>query len=140
MSSNEGLKTAGPVIAGEHIAKVTTVTTDDTAGVVTYTAAELIGGLILRDPNGGARSDVTPDADEIWNALKVMGQDLPAGISFEFTIKNTANGAETITVTAGSNVTLEGTMTIAQNNSKRFLVVCNARDDVDIYSLGTVVH
>lgn len=118
----------------------TVVTTDATAGARTYTAAELVGGLILRDPTGGNRSDVTPTAALIVAAIPAC----IVGSSFEFTIRNTADAAETITVTAGASVTLSGTMTIAQNNSKRFLAVVTnatgAAEAVTIYSLGTVVH
>jgi hypothetical protein len=118
----------------------TTVSTVSTAGAATYTIDQLLGGLILRDPAGGARNDVTPTA-----ALIVAG--LPGavvGSSFEFTIRNDADEDETITVTAGAGVTLSGTMTIAQNNSKRFLCrvdnVTAAAEAVTLYSLGTVVH
>jgi hypothetical protein len=118
----------------------TTVTTDVTAGAHTYTIAELLGGLILRDPTGGARSDVSPTA-----ALIVAGvAGAIVGTSFEFTIRNTADAAETITLTAGAGVTLSGTMTIAQNNSKRFLArldnIGAGTEAVTIYSLGTIVH
>jgi len=112
------------------------VTTINTAGAATYTAAQLLGGLILRDPAGGARSDVSPTAALIIAAITQAG----VGNSFEFTIRNTADAAETITVTAGTGVTLSGTMTIAQNNSKRFLAVVTASTTVTIYSLGTIVH
>src|SRR5690242_6722136 len=116
-----------------------TVTTDTTAGALTYTAAMLLGGLILRDPNGAGRSDVTPTAAQILAALEGKAT---VGQGFEFTIRNTADAAETITVTAGTGVTLSGTMTIAQNNSKRFLAVITgiSTPAVTIYSLGTVVH
>lgn len=118
----------------------TTVTTDATAGAKTYSAAELIGGLILRDPNGGARNDVTPTAAQIVAGFAGG----IAGSSFEFTIRNTADANETITITAGAGVTLSGTMTIAQNNSKRFLCrldnVDSGTEAVTIYSLGTAVH
>ena len=118
----------------------TTVTTDATAGVKTYTAAELVGGLILRDPSGAGRSDVTPSAAAIVAAIA----GAVVGSSFEFTIRNTADAAETITITAGAGITLNGTMTIAQNNSKRFLAVAtnvtSSSEAVTIYSLGTVVH
>lgn len=113
-----------------------TVTTEATADNVTYTAAELLGGLILRDPAGGARSDVSPTAALIIAAITQAG----AGNAFDFTIRNTADAAETITLTAGTGVTLSGTMTIAQNNSKRFLCLVTAATTVTIYSLGTVVH
>jgi hypothetical protein len=115
-----------------------TITTDATEGARTYTIAELLGGLILRDPAGGARSDVTPTA-----ALIVAGiAGCVVGSSFEFTIRNTADASEVLTLTAGANVTLSGTMTIAQNNSRRFLAVVENVDTaaVTIYSLGTVVH
>jgi hypothetical protein len=96
----------------------------------------LLGGFILRDPNGGARSDVTPTAALIIAALK----NAQVGDSFEFTIRNTADASEVITVTEGVGVTLSGTMTIAQNSSKRFLALVTSSTAVTIYSLGTVVH
>lgn len=118
----------------------TTVTTDATVGNRTYTAAELLGGMILRDPAGANRADVSPTA-----ALLVAGfSGAVVGSSFEFTIRNTADAEETITLTAGDGVTLSGTMTIAQNNSKRFLAVFTnvgaGTEAVTIYSLGTIVH
>lgn len=133
----------GDIIPVRIIPKVTlrpiaTVTTDATAGARTYTAAELLGGLILRDPAGGARSDVTPTATLIVGAIP----NCAVGTSFEFTIRNTADAAETITVTAGTDVTLSGTMTIDQNNTKRFVAVVTdvGTPAVTVYSLGTVVH
>lgn len=124
--------------ASNYLSKKVTVTTKSTAGAVTYTAAEILGGLILRDPAGAGRSDVTPTAAELYaelgSSVKFTGQ------SFEFTIRNTADAAETITLTAGTGVTLSGTMTIAQNNSKRFMVVFTSTSACTIYSLGTVVH
>ncbi len=138
----------GSVLLVGHVPGITqtgwfhiTALTDATAGAKTYTAANLIGGLILRDPNGDNRADVTPTAAQIVAGFAggIVGS------SFEFTIRNTANAAETITLTAGDGgVTLSGTMTIAQNNSKRFLCVLDniggGTEAVTIYSLGTVVH
>ena len=121
----------------QGVTKLTTVSTISTAGAATYTAAQLLGGMIIRDPAGAARSDVTPTAALIIAALPQGGI---AGQSFEFTIRNAADADETITVTAGTDVTLSGTMTIAQNNSKRFLCVVTSATEVTIYSLGTVVH
>ena len=89
----------------------------DTAGVIAYTIAQLLTGLILRDPNGAGRADTAPTA-----VLIVAGIKQPwIGCSFEFTIRNTANGNETITLTTAIGITLSGTMTLAQHNSKRFL-------------------
>lgn len=115
------------------------VSTISTAGAVTFTAAQIIGGLILRDPAGGARADLLPTAALIVAAL---GPYAKIGDGFEFTIRNTADAGETITVTTATGLTLSGTMTIAQNNSKRFLAVVTAigTPTVTVYSLGTVVH
>lgn len=125
-----------PVVDGNGIVMpLQTVTTKTTASAVTYTAAEFLGGLILRDPNGAGRSDVTPTAALLIAAMPGVA----VGNSFRFVIRNTADAAETITLTAGSNVTLSGTMTIAQNNSKEFLAVVTSTSAVTIYSLGTVV-
>lgn len=124
---------------GRVLEGAVTVSTVTTAGVVTYTAAQLLGGLILRDPNGAGRSDVTPTAA----LLKAAFPGVNTGTAFEFTIRNTADAAETITITAGTGVTLSGTMTIAQNNSKRFLLQftnTGSTPTATLYSLGTVVH
>lgn len=132
---------AGVAAGSDYFTKLTTVTTKTTGAAVTFTAAELLGGLILRDPNGGNRADKVPTAAQIYAAL-----DAPeVGTSFEFTIRNTtdAGSGETITLTAdtGATVTLSGTMTIARLQSKRFRAVVTAHTPtVTIYSLGTAVH
>jgi hypothetical protein len=70
-------------------------------------------------------------------------QGAMVGLSFVATIKNTADAAETITITAGTGVTLNGTMTIAQSNLKQFLVyltnVTPGSEAATVFSLGTVV-
>jgi hypothetical protein len=129
---------SGQLMVDDELFSKSTPATITTAGNVTYTAAQLLGRLILRDPAGAARSDVTPTAALIVAAIKHCN----IGSSFEFTVHNDADADETITVTAGTGVTLIGTMTIAQNNSKRFLarVTAVASPAVTIYSLGTAVH
>lgn len=123
-----GANVAGPLV------KKTTVTTTDTDAAVTYTAAEILGGLILRDPVGSARADLFPTAASIIAAIP----NCQTGDSFEVHIRNTADGAETITMTTNTGLTLSGTMTIAQNNAKSFKVVVTSATTVSIYSLGTV--
>jgi len=132
------LMTATFPAINDAVASSTVVTTDATEGARTYTAAELVGGMILRDCAGGSRSDVAPTGTAIVAAIA----GCIIGSSFKFTIRNTSDAAETITLTTGTDVTLSGTMTIAQNNSKRFLVVVTSvtSHTATIYSLGTVVH
>jgi hypothetical protein len=131
----------GPLPAITQVAwQRATVTTKTTAGAVTFSIAELLGGLILRDPNGAARADVVPAPADIVAGIA----GCVVGSAFEFTIRNTADAAETITMTASGLSTISGTATIAQNNSKRFLAVVtdigSGTEAVVFYSLGTVVH
>ena len=117
----------------------TTVTTEATAAAVTYTAAQLKGGLILRNTNGASRSDLFPTAANIVAAIPgaFVGQ------TFEVNIRNTAGAAETITMTTNTGLTLSGTMTITQLHQKPFLVrltnVTAGAEAATIYSMGTLV-
>jgi hypothetical protein len=97
-----------------------TVTDDTTAGANTWTIADLKGGFLTRDPAGADRSDVLPTA-----ALVVAGITACAvGSSVRFHIKNTADGEETITLTAGSGGTLSPTtIKIGRGQTKEFLLV-----------------
>lgn len=117
-----------------------TVATDSTAGNITMTVAQTLkAGLLLRNTNGASRTDTLPTATLIKEAIP----GVRVGSAFEFTIRNTAGAAETITVAAGTGGTMTGTATIAQNNSKRFLLVMTAvgaTPTYDVHSLGTVVH
>lgn len=112
--------------------------TDATAAAITMTAAQVLSGLILRDPNGAGRADLLPTVAALVAGLR-NPRDL-SGASFEFTIRNTADAAETITVTTNTGWTLSGTMTIAQNNSKTFRVVFTSNTAATLYSIGTFVH
>jgi hypothetical protein len=112
-------------------------TTVSTAGAVTYTAAQLKTGLILRDPNGAGRADLFPTAADLLAAVP----GAVVGTTFRVTIRNTADAAETITMTTNTGLTLSGTMTIAQNAQKEFLInftnVTSASEAVTIYSMGS---
>jgi hypothetical protein len=119
-------------IAHVPVAQKTTVTTDATAAAITYTPAQLLGGLILRDCAGAGRADLVPTGALMIAAMPgaFVGQ------SFDFTIRNTSAGATTITVTtAASGSTLSGTMTVAQNNSRAFRVVVTAIGTSPTYTL-----
>ena len=121
-----------------RISKTTTVTTVTTAGAATYTAAQMWGGFIARDPAGASRSDVTDTAANLVAAV----QDAEVGSSFEFFIDNTADAEEVITVTAGTGVTLSGTMTIGRDDGRNFLAVftnvTGSSEAVTVYDKGAV--
>jgi hypothetical protein len=114
------------------------VSTLSPAAAHTYTTDEILGGLILRDTNGAGRTDVLPTAALLVAAI----QGAMVGTSFEFHIRNTADAAETLTISAGTGGTTSGTMTIAQNNAKTFRVVLTnvgiGSEAYTVYSLGTV--
>lgn len=95
------------------------VTSDATVGARTYTAAEIMGGIIVRDPNGAGRTDVFPTA-----ALLVAACVSPRiGDVLECLIINGADAAEAITLSAGTGGSFDTNQTaasrvIAQNSSK----------------------
>lgn len=125
---------SGPGSFGTYPATVATATT------VTLTAGQVLGGLILEDPAGGAVTATLPTA-------VLMIQAVPGatvGTSFYFTVRNTADASETITVAGGTGGTISGTATIAQSNSKlflfRFTAVDSGNEAYTVYSVGTFVH
>lgn len=97
-------------------------TSINTAGNATYTAAQLLTGMILRDANGGNRTDVLPTAALL---VAAMGQSAIVGASFDFLIVNTSGAANTVQITMGSGGASGGgavLSTIAQSTSRWFTV------------------
>ena len=135
-ASGETITGSDLVVQG-RIAKTTTISTVGSAANVVYTAAQMWGGLIARDPSGSDRSDTTDTAANIVSGI--TGAEV--GSSFKFSIDNTANADETITVSGGSGVTLSGVMTIAQNETRSFMAVCTnitgSSEAVTLYDLGS---
>ena len=131
---------SGVLTGGGLVSRLMTVTTEATAAAVTYSAAALAGGLILRNTNGANRADLVPTAANLLAAIP----GAQVGQAVEFAIRNTAGAAETITLTTNTGMTMSGTMTIAQNNTKKFVAVFTnvtaASEAATVYSLGTVVH
>jgi hypothetical protein len=106
------------VLAKSFISRPT-VTSDATAGARTYTAAEILGGIIVRDCAGAGRSDVLPTA-----ALLVAAMEKPRiGDVLRVYIVNGSDAAEAITIGAGTGGTFNANQTatsrvIPQNASK----------------------
>ena len=97
-------------------AKSTTVLA--TAAADTYTADFMVGGVIERDPNGADRNDVTDTAANIVAAVA----DAAVGSSFEFSIENTADADERITLSPGPGVTTDP-VSIKRGEIARCLVI-----------------
>lgn len=94
-----------------------------TAGAVTLTAAEVIGGIVVADPNGAGRTYTLPTA-----ALLVAALQAPqVGDIIRCKVINGADAAETITLQEGTGGTWDANQTsasrvIAQLNSKDVLI------------------
>lgn len=90
-----------------------------TASNVTYTIAQLMRWIIVRDPNGADRTDVLPTA-----ALIVAGiPGLKLNDYIQFKLINGADAAESVILTAGTGGAFDanqaaGSAVVSQNQSK----------------------
>lgn len=126
----------GDMTVQGRVAETTTLTTINTAGNVTYSAAQMFSGIITRDPNGASRTDTTATAAQI-----VAEMNNPVvGSSFHFTLDNSADAEETVTILTGSGVTIEGSASVDQGGHRTYnVVVTNATassEAVTMYDLG----
>lgn len=112
-----------------------TPTTITTAGAATYTAANLASGMILRDPNGAGRTDLTDTAALIIAGTPALSAD---GDTLRCYLINTADAAETITLgSAALGVTYQNAaLTIAQNECATLLIRRTSSTAVTIHILA----
>ena len=149
VSSHFGL--AEPRLQSLTFPMVTNVTGLADANV-TYTPAQLMGGLITRSISA-ARTDTLPSAaamvEAVQGAQAVMGLNIPglvSGHSFEFFIRNISGGAFTLTIALGAGGVADGpsTMTIAQANTRGFkFVFTNVAIGSEAYTIigiGAATH
>jgi hypothetical protein len=100
----------------------------------TFAAADLTGADFVTYNNTGT----TPGTLTTRTATQMFG-DTPnaqVGQSYMLAIRNSSSGANTLTVGAGTGVTLTGTMTIAQNVTRLFVVTFTSATAVTIQSMG----
>jgi hypothetical protein len=111
-----------------------------TAGNVTYTPAQLLGGWIIRDGNGAARTDNLPTAAQMAEAV----QGAMIGTSFEFELRNSSATAIAITLAAGTGGSISGTANVAQSNTRTYLFVFTGvavgSEAYIVYSRGTAAY
>lgn len=115
----------------------TTAVVAAAAGSYAISADTLVKGLLRYDPSGGAANATLPSAADV---LAIIGNK--AGTSFKFIIENTADAPEVITLTDGgdSKNNLVGTMTIAQDKSRQFIIMVKDNDELNIVTTGTYSH
>ncbi len=104
-----------------------------TAGAGTYTAAQIAGGIITRDPAGAGRTDTTDTAANLISALGLVED----GDTASCHLINTADAAEAITLAGGTGVTVANAgQTVGQNESALLLFRRTSSAAVTLYVLG----
>ncbi len=101
---------------------VTSTIASTGSGIITLTADQLLGGLIIVDCQD-AQSANLPSAELLIAAIPgVTGSDQVTGAcGFRFTIKN--SGDSTLTLVAGAGCTLSGTATVVTTELRDYLIV-----------------
>lgn len=94
-------------------------TSKNTAGAVTLTAAEVLGGIVVADPNGAGRTYTLPTAALLVAAIPGAA----VGDIIRCLIVNGADAAEVLTIAAGAGGAFDANQTatsqvIGQNTSK----------------------
>jgi len=122
LDANKDVATLRNVTAGVYRSSLAgSPLVDSTAGAKTYAAADVLSGLIVRDPNGAGRTDTFPTAALLVAAIPGAA----VGDKIRCKIVNNADAAETITLQAGSGGSFGATQkthTIAQNASLEVVI------------------
>jgi hypothetical protein len=96
-------------------------------------------GIVTGTPTAGA-TYTTDTATNLCALFPFVATQNAQQFSWDWYIKNTAGGAFTITAAGGTNVTLSGSGTAAQNNMRHFKIIltgCTGTPTVFMYSLET---
>lgn len=111
---------AAPILQYGVLPWNTANTAIDTA---TITVGQMTSSAILvGTPTAGA-SYTTPSATALCAQFPFLGNGANNRWSYDWYVKNTSLGSNTITMLAGSGVTVVGTATAAQNTVRHFRVV-----------------
>lgn len=98
-----------------------------------------MSALLTGTPTAAANY-TTPTATQLCQLFPFVAS-ASSNLHYDWYVKNTSAGANTITVVGGTGVTITGTATIAQNNIKHFMVVLDncvsGSQAAHIISLGT---
>lgn len=135
ISNQYGAKLYGPAAKpASQLAELVTTSSINTAGPVTYTADQVLGGEIIRDCNGAVRTDTLPTAAQLIAALG----GVVIGHRIKFDIVNNSGAANTLTVQPGANgaTRAPGTFTVAQNSVRYFEIVFNTLTTYQLISKG----
>lgn len=113
----------------------TMVTVNSAATSVTLTAAQVLAGLIFRTgAPGGAVADTTPSAADIIASF--LGT-IPTDGTFQKRIRIVNSTGQTITLTAGSGVTVTGTATVADGVWREYVLNVTSGSAVSFTNIGS---
>lgn len=101
IASNIGTFALDDSVAYSNPAGFVSATTLATVGAGTYTAAAILSGLILRDPAGASRTDTLCTAAQLVAAFN----GCVSGSSVTFSVRNTADIDEVITIAVATGIT-----------------------------------
>ncbi len=133
-SDEEAIQYLGSIVTALKNGTLTALTG---AGPFTLTAAQMLGGFIELSGSTTAVTATTDTAANIIAAMAAADPNAGVGSSFQMTIVNDNTSSGTVTLAAGTNVTLNGTSTaIAIGASRRYLVKQTSATAVTIQTLG----
>lgn len=113
--------------------------TDNTAIDTASLSVGQMTGILTGTPTTAA-TYTTPTATAICAAFPFIQSSQSQGWNYDWYIKNTSLGSNTITAAGGTGVTLRGTGTATQNQIRHFKVVfksCSPTPTIDLVSLET---
>jgi hypothetical protein len=116
----------------------TDTATDDVAlAAAKVTGAEDIVVLGLTGALGAGKNAQLPTVAAV---VAAMGRTPAAGSSYRLRVINSSSGAFAWTVTTNTGWTLAGTMTIAQNTWREFIITFASATAATLQSVGTGTH
>ncbi len=98
------------------------------------TNAQVAGAAVVAFENTGT----TPANLQFPLATDIIAAipNAQVGMAYELMIRNSSGSANTATITTNTGVTLTGTMTIAQNTTRFFLVTVTGATTITVNSMG----
>lgn len=99
-------------------------TTVDTADNVTYSTAQFLSGIILRGSMSTGRTDTTPTAAQIVAAFPSAVVGSCAKLTIVNGETNSGNFSNTVTLSAGTGVSLVSVSSIQAAGATTFIIIC----------------
>lgn len=97
------------------------VTSNTTNGAATLTADSVVNAVLIRNSATAPFSDTLPAAAVM---LAPIGADIQVGTAFDFIVEN--KSADTMTLLAGTGITIAGAATIAANTGRSWVGIVTA--------------